>query len=435
MNQPAQKTEVVVVGAGFAGLSAALELQQAGVDFRLLEARERVGGRVEAGRNGLGELLDKGGQFFCDDMPEIMELMRLHGKMLVRSPAAGNAVMQPSRLSGRRVGEIYAEATEARERLRAIDPADPVLAGLTVQAWAESQHMGAEARQTFLAMIEGLWCRPVRDLPAWYIASNDRRITNTVSELQYFCRETMYSLADDLGRSLGPRLVLEQPVERIETGPDGVTVHARSVTYQASRAIVAVPPVMARRMEFQPLLPVPIRQALAAWESGTVIKVFVRYRSAFWREARLSGSISWLDIRGLYACDASPDDGHAALVVFIGGEIATTWGASGEAHIRHTVLSRLAAALGPAAADPLDFTLRDWSGDGWSGGGYSDTVMAMDGGTAEDVIRGGAPGIGFASSELSPSFPGYIEGAIIAGRLEACATIARIRRGVLDAAG
>ncbi|TIV34413.1 MAG: FAD-dependent oxidoreductase, partial [Mesorhizobium sp.] len=63
-----ERTDVVIVGAGFTGLCAALELNRAGIDFLVLEARDRVGGRVEAVRNGLGELIDSGGQFLCQDM-------------------------------------------------------------------------------------------------------------------------------------------------------------------------------------------------------------------------------------------------------------------------------------------------------------------------------------------------------------------------------
>ncbi|TIO18240.1 MAG: FAD-dependent oxidoreductase, partial [Mesorhizobium sp.] len=68
LNSKTESTDVAIVGAGFTGLSAALELKRAGIDFLVLEARGRVGGRVEGVRNGLGELIDSGGQFLCEDM-------------------------------------------------------------------------------------------------------------------------------------------------------------------------------------------------------------------------------------------------------------------------------------------------------------------------------------------------------------------------------
>ena len=65
---------------------------------------------------------------------------------------------------------------------------------------------------------------------------------------------------------------------------------------------------MARQIVFEPALPASLEEALAAWESGTVVKAFLRYRKPFWRKAGLSGGMLWLDRRGLYVCDASPDE-------------------------------------------------------------------------------------------------------------------------------
>ncbi|GLS19404.1 monoamine oxidase [Labrys miyagiensis] len=420
-----QRTEVVIVGAGFAGLAAASEFKAAGIDFRLLEARDRVGGRVEGAYNGLGEKVDLGGQFFCEDMPGVMALAKQYGKTLVTTPFEGDSLLQPASHGRHDIEEAYAGAAALRRRMRAIDPADPAITGLTASAWAERQEATPEARHMFLSMIEGLWCKPAEEIPFWYVASNDRRITNKVSELQYFAGETLHSLAEDMARSLGSSVETGQPVERIAWGGGGVTIEACSRTYQARHAILAVPPVMARKIAFEPGLPPSLRGALAAWESGTVVKSFLRYPSAFWRRKGLSGSVLWLDRRGLYVCDASLDDDHAMLVAFAGGPVATQWMADGEGMLRQQLLSRLVPALGPEAAEPLDFICRDWSGDRWSGGGYSDDIMDMAAGDAEDVLRSGLANVSFACSELSPSFPSYVEGAISIGRLQARAVIAR----------
>ncbi|MER8388862.1 flavin monoamine oxidase family protein [Mesorhizobium sp. M0166] len=418
MNSEIERADVVVVGAGFTGLSAALELKKAGVDFVLLEARDRVGGRVEAMPNRLGERIDSGGQFLCDDMPEVMALVRARGKTLVKTHFTGEFITQP-RMSEAQAARTYGAAMRIRERMNAIAPDDPAIAGLTMAAWLDRQNDPSEAKAAFHSLIEGLWCLAMERLPLWYVIDNDRRITNEVSELQYFVRQTMYSLADDLALDLGDRLRLSTPIKSIEHGPEGVRVVSAAGSIEARTVLVAVPPMMASKVEFVPLLPAALAGALGVWQSGAVIKMLARYPRAFWRDRGLSGMVMWRDPHGLFACDASNDDAHPALVVFIGGPLARRWHELGEAALRAKVTSKLEEALGAEAAGFSDLSYRDWTDDRWSGGGYSDLIVDATATDAERIIRAGASPIHFASSELSPSFPGYVEGAIVAGRVAA----------------
>ncbi|MER8419755.1 flavin monoamine oxidase family protein [Mesorhizobium sp. M1329] len=418
MNSEIERADVVVVGAGFTGLSAALELKKAGVDFVLLEARDRVGGRVEAMPNRLGERIDSGGQFLCDDMPEVMALVRARGKTLVKTHFTGEFITQP-RMSEAQAARTYGAAMRIRERMNAVAPDDPAIAGLTMAAWLDRQNDPSEAKAAFHSLIEGLWCLAMERLPLWYVIDNDRRITNEVSELQYFVRQTMYSLADDLALDLGDRLRLSTPIKSIEHGPEGVRVVSAAGSIEARTVLVAVPPMMASKVEFVPLLPAALAGALGVWQSGAVIKMLARYPRAFWRDRGLSGMVMWRDPHGLFACDASNDDAHPALVVFIGGPLARRWHELGEAALRAKVTSKLEEALGAEAAGFSDLSYRDWTDDRWSGGGYSDLIVDATATDAERIIRAGASPIHFASSELSPSFPGYVEGAIVAGRVAA----------------
>jgi len=117
---------------------------------------------------------------------------------------------------------------------------------------------------------------------------------------------------------------------------------------------------MAGRIAYDPPLPAPTAEALGAWRSGSVIKAFVRYATTFWRDKGLSGTVFFLEPHGLYACDASHGDERAAVVVFIGGRLATEWAARGEDAVKARIIDRLKTALGPKAAEPLDSALRDW---------------------------------------------------------------------------
>ncbi|WP_421915999.1 flavin monoamine oxidase family protein [Mesorhizobium sp.] len=413
-----KRTEVVIVGAGFTGLSAAHELKKAGIDFVLLEARDRVGGRVEAKHNGLGERVDSGGQFLCQDMPELMALVSARGKTLVETYVNGEFLAQPP-MSEAEAERTYAASMAVRERMNRISPDDPAVAGLTVADWLQRQSDPLDVKAAFRSMIEGLWCQALEKMPLWHLIDNDRRITNEVSELQYFVRETMHALAQDLADDLGDRLLLGMPVTRIERQQDGVRVVTATGSIEARAVLVAVPPVMASRIEHSPPLPVGLARALGAWQSGTVIKVLVRYATAFWRDRGLSGMVMWRDLPGLFACDVSKDDDHAALVVFIGGPLALRWREFSDAALRGELTARLEAALGAEAAAVLDISWRDWTDDRWSGGAYGDLIADVTATNAERDILHGAPPVYFSASELSPSYPGYIEGAIVAGRIAA----------------
>lgn len=418
MTGGAERTGVVIVGAGFTGLSAALELARAGKDFLLLEARDRVGGRVEAIRNGLGELIDSGGQFFCVDMPQVTALAKARGKTFVETYVDGDFITHPS-MPAAKAERTYHTAMAIRERMNGIEPDDPAIAGLSVADWLERQRDPAAAKAAFRSMVEGLWCLGLDKVPLWHLIDNDRRITNEVPELQYSLRETMQSVADDLAGDIGGRLRLNEPAVLIEHGATGVRVATAKGVVEAGAVLVALPPTMAAKLAFAPVLPTALSRALDVWESGAVIKMLVRYARPFWRERGLSGMVMWRDLPGLFACDSSKDGAHASLTVFVGGPLALRWRKLGEAGLRAEATARLAEALGPDAADIVDFNSRDWTHDRWSGGAYSDLVTDVTARDAERTILAGAPPVYFAASEVSPSFPGYVEGAIVAGRIAA----------------
>ena len=141
----------------------------------------------------------------------------------------------------------------------------------------------------------------------------------------------MQSLADDLAGDLGDRLRLGDAGRRASSmrrtafgssRRDGVDRSARGAGRRAAGDGVEAR-LLARRCRPR------LARALGVWESGAVIKVLVRYPRAFWRERGLSGMVMWRDLPGLFACDASKDAEHAALVVFIGGPLALRWRGAG----------------------------------------------------------------------------------------------------------
>jgi monoamine oxidase len=406
--------DVIIIGAGFTGLTAALELMRRGRDVVVLEARDRVGGRVESQVNGLGERVDTGGQFACDDMVNVMALLREHGHALVSPTFEGQDVSVPP-TEAQSLDRARQGAMALRDRYVGIDPDDPAIAGLTVAAWLASQPENTDQKAAFRSMLEGLWCQPIDAVPLWYMIDNDRRITNEQFELQHFPARTMHALAEDLAAELGDRVRLSTPATRVDWSEDGVAVMTPASAVEARAVIVALPPSMAARLDYAPALPAPLAHALSVWRSGSVIKLFMRYERPFWLDKGLSGVVMFRDPAGLFACDTGTPE-RPALTGFIGGPSALEWRERGAQGIRDGFIAYLAQALGPEVATPLDVLIRDWSYDEWSGGAYSDLILEMGARDAEAVITEGAGLIRFACSEISPEYPGYVEGAIVAGR-------------------
>lgn len=410
--------DVIVVGAGFAGLAAATELVTAGRDVLLLEARGRVGGRVESVILSDGARIDSGGQFLCRDMTRLNELAKQNGRAIAWTYTKGDDTCHPAMPVAR--GHAIWDAVDAlRAHIIGLDFSDPALAGLTVSEWTARQDLDPDVAAAFLRLIEGLWCRSPDDVSLAWLASTDSRITNEYSEMESFLPGTMHALAEDLASALGDRLHLSAPVSSIEWSNAGAVVETASgERHAARRVILCVPPIMASRIAYYPPVPAAIREAFAAWGTGEVIKAFIRYETPFWRARGLSGLVSWRKPHGLYACDASRH-GVWGLVFFMGGPFAREWHGRPEAELAGFIREQLVEALGEEAGEVAEISIRDWTDDAWSGGAYSDVVIDPRAGDVETPLREGFGPVRLAPSEISPSYPGYIEGAIVMGRIAA----------------
>jgi monoamine oxidase len=419
--------DVIVIGAGFTGLTAAVKLMEAGRSVVVVEARHRVGGRVESEYLPNGIRIDTGGQFFCRDMTHLAEMAVRYGARPVFSYTGGEQSYRPA-LPAVAGEKMWQGVDDLRERMLRVDLDDPSLARLTVAEWIDRQtDVPSGVADAFRRLVKGLWCRAPEEIALAYLVSNDRRITNVYPELEMFLGDTMHALAEALASRIGDRLRLSSPATAITLMDDEVEVDINGRAVTASQVVLAVPPVMARRIDISPGVPQRLERALGAWAPGCAIKLQLGYERPFWRDRGLNGSIMWSDPQGIYACDAS-HDGYFGIVVFLGGPLASQWHRRPQAELAGFIASELAAALGGEAAHPRSVCVRDWVNDAWSDGAYSDVITDLDATDAEAILLEGLPRLRFACSELSPSFPGYIEGAIVAGEEAARSVLAALQK-------
>jgi monoamine oxidase len=228
-----------------------------------------------------------------------------------------------------------------------------------------------------------------------------------------------------MARRLGRRVVLEAPVRRISQDRSGITVQSDAGSWRARRAIVAIPPALASRIEYDPPLPA-LRDGLTQRiPQGSVIKYEAVYPTPFWRAAGLNG-ISYSDQPPVhFTFDNSPPTGTPGVLLgFVAGEDARRLGNAPPAARRRAVLGSFARLFGARAAHPRVLIEKNWSTEEWTRGcyaGYMPPGVWSDFGGA---LREPVGRLHWAGTETSEVFVGYMDGAVRSGE-RAASEVAR----------
>jgi monoamine oxidase len=206
-----------------------------------------------------------------------------------------------------------------------------------------------------------------------------------------------------------------------------VTVHSRRLNVRAKRTIVAIPPTLAGRIDYKPLLPTARDQLTSRLAQGTLIKVTCVYPTPFWREDGLNGTA--VSVPGLVNAtfDDSPEDGSVGVVFgFVGGDSARKFVTMSKADRRQAVLDQFVQFFGADAADPEQYIETNWTAQRWTRGcpvgihGPS-TLLAYGTALREPVGR-----IHWAGTETSTYWNGYMDGAVRSGERAAAEVLAEL---------
>lgn len=433
--------DAIVIGAGFAGLRAAVDLQRRGHRVALLEARDRVGGR-SCPATLAGRVVDIGGQWVGHGHERLAALAAEAGRPLQSQHRDGAKLLQLGDRLHRYAGLIppasplaLAEVQLALWRLRALQRQVPAeapwraarasaLDAETVAGWQSRWIRSATGRMLFDAAVRAVFCAEATQLSMLgflhYLGSNanfDRLLAVDGGAQASTVSGGMHGLAGHLAAQLLPgSLQLATAVQAVVQQPDRVEVRLDDGRHLAARrVIVAMAPLLAGRIALQPG-DAGREQLAQRMPMGSVIKCLVAYRTPFWRHAGLNGE--FVGDRAVLSpvFDASPADGsHGALVGFIDGPNARLWSAAGADARRAAVIASLVAAYGPDAAEPIDYVDHDWITDPWSRGCYvglptPGTLSRLGPALATPLGR-----IHWAGTETAARWCGYIEGALLSG--------------------
>ncbi len=435
-------TDVVVIGAGLAGLACATRLAASDADVMVLEARDRVGGRSEGGSLPDGTPVELGGQWLGPTQHRMRALVDELGLRTFPTHVTGDAVYefggQRTRKRDGAAPPLGALATaDVGSALlwldrcaRTIDPAQP---------WQSPRAHELDAR-TFADWIRR---RPTpRGRMFWQVAaravfSAEAAELSLLHVLQYVhsagsweqlldthggaqqdrIAGGSHQVAERLAERLGEDVRLGSAVAAVEHVAGGVTVTTGGgERLSADRAVVALPPTLAGRLAYEPALPAARDQLTQRVPMGAVVKVHVQYRTPFWRADGLSGTaLSDGELVQVVFDNSPPDASSGVLLAFVEGRDAVRWGARPTPELHAAVVRRLTALFGPRAAEPVAAVSRDWTAEIYTRGCYGGYLPPGVWTTYGHALRAPVGPLHWCSAETATGWAGYLEGAVRAG--------------------
>lgn len=432
--------DVVVVGAGLAGLTAAREVERQGASAVVLEARDRVGGRTLNHPIGDGKVVEVGGQWIGPGQDRLAALARDMKVDTFPTHSAGENVIEfhgkLSRYRGTipRIGpHVLADVAQAQLKIDRLSKKIPLeapwtatnarkLDSQTFETWLRRNVYTKGGRALLELSIEAVWAAEPADVSLLHVlfythsGGGFARLLDTDGGAQqdrFVGGSQLISirLAEELGT-----VRLSAPVRRIEHAPDRVTVHADGVTARGKRVIVALPPTLTSRIAYDPPLPGHRDQLTQRMPQGSVIKCMAIYDEPFWRADGLSGQATSDTGPAKIVFDNSPPDGSPGVLLgFLEGERARVIGRLPAEERRQAILVGLTRLFGPKASKPADFVERSWAEEEWTRGCYGCYMPPGAWTSYGDALKAPIGPIHWAGAETASVWSGYMDGAVQSG--------------------
>jgi monoamine oxidase len=432
---------VTVIGAGLAGLAAAYDLYRAGWTVTVLEARPRVGGRVQSVRSFLhGQVAEAGGEFIEESHTRMLAFAKEFNLPLGRVDRWQGQKEDWASLAGRSGPLIDASlwGTNLQEQVDHVWRALAELGKLVPDP--ERPQAALEAapldQQSALDWIHSLDAHPlakkyfIQHIRAEYTTEPER-----FSLLDLARNASMYYLSEFRGENyrviggndripcaladLLPDVRLNAEVTSVRHLADQVAVtYKQNDTYQTLHStfvILAIPLTTARQIDFHGSLPPAYQHMVAGVSYGSVTKVLIQYRKRFWEEKGWNGRLA-TDAPIIYTWHATShiESEDGILTVYTGGDPAVQLSALPDEERIHLAMAEI-EKLFPGSSSLVEHTATvAWPNEPFTRGSY----MALAPGevTAHwEALMNPAGRLFFAGEHATP-LQGYMEGAVESGQ-------------------
>jgi monoamine oxidase len=435
------QADVAVVGAGLAGLVAARDLRAAGLTVVVLEARDRVGGRILNHTLANGVVVEVGGQWVGPTQDRVLALAEELDVDLFPTYVEGEHFLAVDSHVERYGGDDFAlsedalaDIGETRQRLQEMAEEVPLdepwrarnadtWDAQTLDSWLVANVETEAGLGYWRTMVTALFSAETAEMSLlhflFYCRSGgtlDRLVATSGGAQESRLVGGSQQLALRLADRLGDAVQLGAPVTAISQDGGGVEVKHDGGVLEAGHAVVAVPPTLAGRIRYSPALP-PLRDQLTQQvPMGYVTKVQIAYPEPFWRAEGLSGSVFSLDHEVSVMFDNSPPDlSCGVLLGFLEGGHARKAAKLSPEERERLVLSVVAKFFGPRAADPDEYIERDWAAEEWSRGCYGGRFGTGVWTGYGEALREPVGRIHWAGTETAEVWNGYMDGAIRSG--------------------
>jgi len=432
-------TDVVVVGAGFAGLSAARDLVRLGHDVVVLEGRDRVGGRSST-TTIAGTPVDLGGTFVGPTQDAVIALAKelgcesvrtySHGKNLIRwrgkVRAYRSTIPKLSLIELFDVSRIQWRFDRVSRRVPVQEPWTSPIADIldskTLEQWLRYVHAGASTRNLMAIVARVTWgCEPedvsmlhaVRYVKA--AGGLGRMLDVEGGAQQDRFPDGTQQIALRMAEELGERVVLNAVVRSIERHVDGtLAVGSDRGDVAAKAVIVAVPPAHRAGITFDPALPPEYEKLTEHWPQGNLSKAYAAYDTPFWREDGCSGEALSDEGPVFITFDVSPSDSGPGIL--LGFTDARTFDRLPVEQRRERALEGFATLFGDAARHPIDYLDHCWGAEEFAPGGPTAAVPPGSWTTYGPWLHKPVDGIFWAGTETADQWTGFLDGAVRSGK-------------------
>ena len=436
---------VIVAGAGLAGLSAALDLLAMGADVTILEARDRVGGRVWTIREGFaeGQHAEAGGDMIDEAQHEIRALAESLGLKLSRILRTGFGYVRPDASGRARIVERKASrgwdrlAEHLSELTRRYGLADqrwdsPIAAELARQSvaqWLDDRQADKELRTTAVG-LRGFFLADPDELSLIALVDQFAASDQPAPGQMYRIEGGNDRLTSALAARLGDRLRLNTELVAVSHRGRGVRANikqARTVSQiNGDFLVFALPASLLRRVPITPALPAQQHDAIARLKYGRATKTLLQFSRRFWRApGRPRAFGTPLPFGALWEGNEE-QRGRAGILALLAGGSASN---GTQAIVAKDGVPGLISALDWLGADGAALMASRqvvWEADPWARGGYAFFDPSFDPALRPWLARPFGR-LFFAGEHTSVRWQGYMNGAVESGR-RAAAEIEAVHR-------